>query len=234
MTATDLSLLELPSAAGSWLGRTDAREVILDHRMSVNRKWWAREFADHSRPDTLLDQTISRGELFAIAEDASRSPTGALTLLWNAIAWGSGTSSRNNRTRITAVAASPTAAGELLQRAAQISRHDPQSAYELLLPANKPALKGLGPAFFTKYFYFAGAGAADHPCYILDERVARALYAIGWTSLPTSQWRASAYQRYCDLLQRWAAELHAPRADLIERWLFDDAGHSVPNDSRAK
>jgi ABC-type transport system substrate-binding protein len=61
-----------------------------------------------------------------------------------------------------------------------------------------PAIAHLGPALFTKYLYFAGAGAPDHPSLILDSRVAVALVDIRWTSLrPETGWPAETYQRYC-------------------------------------
>lgn len=227
MAATDLSQLSLPAAADEWLKQVDAREAIFDQRFTVHLQWWEKEFADHRMRGTLLGTSISRGDLFAIADDALNSPHAALQLLWNSIAWGSGTGTRNIRTRIDAVADNEAAAGQLLQRPAHASRVDPQAAYELLYPGNKAALRGLGPAFFTKYLYFAGAGAAVHPCCILDERVALALRAIGWKSLPTQQWWPSAYKRYNELLQRWAGETAAPRFDLIERWLFDKAGNAA-------
>lgn len=60
----------------------------------------------------------------------------------------------------------------------------------------------LGPAFFTKYLYFAGGGEPHHPCTILDVNVARALQdTCGWSSLPiTGGWGSSAFDRYCTLL----------------------------------
>ena len=120
------------------------------------------------------------------------------------------------------------AAATLLQQAAARSRTDPQAAYELLYPRNRTAIAGLGPAFFTKYLYFAGGGAAHHPCAILDENVALALQrTCGWASLPLSGWLPTAYQRYATLLGMWADEHHLTRRDSIERWLFE-AGKTTP------
>ena len=227
MAATDLSQLSLPASAHEWLKQVDSHEAIFEQRFSVPLQWWEKEFAEHRMRSSLVGTSISRGDLFAIADDALNSPDAALQLLWNSIAWGSGMGTRNIRTRIAAVADNASAAGQLLQRAAHTSRVDPQAAYDLLYPENKAALRGLGPAFFTKYLYFAGAGAAVHPCCILDKRVALALRVIGWESLPTQQWLSSAYKRYNELLQRWSGEIATPRIDLIERWLFDKAGNAA-------
>jgi hypothetical protein len=92
-----------------------------------------------------------------------------------------------------------------------------------LYPRNRTAIPELGPAFFTKYLYFAGGGAASHPCCILDENVALALHqACGWQSLPTKNWLATAYERYAALLARWVIEHRLARVDVIERWLFEE------------
>lgn len=115
-----------------------------------------------------------------------------------------------------------------VRSSAQLARTDPLGAYDLLYPGNKTAIPDLGPAFFTKYLYFAGAGAADHPCAILDENVALALkQTCGWHSLPTKKWLATAYERYAALLGRWVDEHGLRRRDVVERWLFE-TGKNLP------
>ncbi len=55
---------------------------------------------------------------------------------------------------------------------------DLHSAYLSFLRSNKTALTGIGPAFFTKYLYFAGAETVPDGCpppLILDNLVARSL-----------------------------------------------------------
>jgi hypothetical protein len=67
-------------------------------------------------------------------------------------------------------------------------------------------LKYLGPAFFTKYLYFAGGGAATRPCVILDRVVAANLRARGWDGLRSASWSAVTYVQYCELLACLARE----------------------------
>ncbi|WP_284505436.1 8-oxoguanine DNA glycosylase OGG fold protein [Streptomyces cellostaticus] len=70
------------------------------------------------------------------------------------------------------------------------------------------------------------ASAVNHPCAILDSRVADTLRSTcQWDSLGSGEWPASTYARYCALLQRWAQEENRQLgrrigADEIERWLF--------------
>lgn len=224
MAATDLADIHLPADAIAQLQTTDPVGWIHGHQVAVNRQWWTDELSKHGLADTVLSDSISRGDIFTLAESALDDPAAALTLLWNALAWGSGNNQRNNKARIASVAAEPDSAAVLLQQAARLSRTDPRAAYDLLLPNNKTAISNLGPAFFTKYLYFAGGGAAHHRCCILDRNVAAALNdTCGWASLPIEgAWLASAYERYALLTDRWVAEHHLSRHDFVERWLFEN------------
>lgn len=223
MSATPLTDIHLPERAISELSDVDVAEWIDDHAIPVGRRWWTDALTAAGLDDTLTGDTIRRADIFALADAAGEDPAAALTLLWNALAWGSGDKRRNNKARIAAVAADPAAAAALLQQAAVLSRTDPQAAYDLLYPNNRTAISDLGPAFFTKYLYFAGGGHPAHPCAILDENVALALQkTCGWTSLPLKGWLASAYGRYATLLGMWVDEHDLGRGDTIERWLFEE------------
>lgn len=75
-------------------------------------------------------------------------------------------------------------------------------AYELMRPHHRTEIRSLGPSFFTKFLYFAGGGAPDHPCLILDGVVATTLHDhCGWPSLHRSgPWSPEIYGQYCNLL----------------------------------
>lgn len=223
--ATDLSAVCLPDGALRWLAAADSQQVILDHRVEIKATWWSRELQAAGFSDSIIGSSISRQDLFRLADGALESDDAMLTLLWNTLAWGSGTKNRNNRTRVQAIAEGPTRQVGLLREAAYLSRADPESAYALLYRWPRPAIRGLGPAFFTKILYVAGAGAPDHPSLILDARVARALRSAGWESLPETAWVSSTYRRYTELIERWTDEHHLSRRDLVERWLFNTAGN---------
>nr|WP_262414340.1 hypothetical protein [Streptomyces acidipaludis] len=148
-----------------------------------------------------------------------------LRLLWHVLAWGSGLKLRNNRRRLDSIRDGRPAVITALREAATSARTDPEAAYRRLFKG--AGVRYLGPAFFTKYLYFAGAGSFDHPCVILDSRVAEALNKrCGWYSLRAGGgWPPETYGRYCTLLARWASE-ESDRlgrqvgADEIELWLF--------------
>lgn len=167
---------------------------------------------------------ISRSDLFALAQavlapDADDATT--LSLLWRTLAWGAGTSGRNMRRRMKSVRADAPGFAILLREAGAAARTDPRAAYELMYPARRTAIRFLGPAFFTKFLYFAGAGEPDHPSLILDARVAAALSTrCGRDGLRYGGWKSETYEAYCALLGRWS-EQHGVRADVIEHRLFD-------------
>jgi 8-oxoguanine DNA glycosylase-like protein len=168
---------------------------------------------------------ISRELLFELADGSDDNPHRAMTLLWNSLAWGAGTSARNMNRRLDSVAAEPRAAAAVLVRAAGLSRMDAEAAYLTLRPKDRNLLPFLGPAFFSKYLYFAGGGNPEHPCLILDARVANSLRRHGWESLRTGgAWPPATYRRYCEPLKRWASEASTSErpvaADDLEFWLF--------------
>jgi len=223
MNATSLPDIHLPAAGVTAISAADPAEWIDGQTINVGRRWWTMALAEHGFEDTILGETIARRDIFAIADAAQEDPSASLILLWNSLAWGSGSKRRLNKARIASVARDRDGASALLQRAAQASRSDPLKAYSLLYPNNKTALRGLGPAFFTKYLYFAGAGSADHRCCILDRNVAAALRErCGWKSLPDQGWFASTYERYALLLDQWVAKYGFTHRDMIERCLFDE------------
>lgn len=210
---TDLTRLALPA----WAVRAQPRRAAVDeHDIAINGPWWREAVTARRLPGTPpAGPTLTRAEVWAAASDD------VFTLLWRTLAWGSGRHLRLNARRLDSIAADVPRARSLLTKAAEVSRRDPAGAYILLRPGRYNEIRSLGPSFFTKFLYFAGGGAPNHPCLILDRVVATRLRdQCGWTSLHrTGPWPAETYGRYCDLLTRWAqAGRCAP--DEIERTLF--------------
>jgi len=240
VAATDLSTLSAPEGCRNWVIAADPAVEIFGHAISVDLDWWSTALADRglgggpvtgiAGDSSTIDSgncQLTRGHVFNLAAGAADDPDTALRLLWHSLAWGSGSSHRKNHLRMDSIAADPKVATQALMEAARLSVDQPVEAYERLAPEGKTVIHQLGPAFFTKYLYFAGRGEAMHPCLILDARVAGQLIDIGWKTMHTrGSWLSLTYSRYLDLIWRWQSELPAdasgtkPRADLIERWLF--------------
>ncbi|MGV1005462.1 MAG: hypothetical protein ACOYEV_12015 [Candidatus Nanopelagicales bacterium] len=232
MNATPLTDIHLPDSAVNEMAAINVDTWITNHRMPVSRQWWTDKLTGAGIADTVLSSAISRGEIFELAAKAAQDPDAALALLWNSLAWGSGNKLRNNGKRIASVADDTARASALLMEAATLGRTSPFDAYELLYPQQRGVIHQLGPAFFTKYLYFAGGGSPTHPCAILDENVARALRdSCGWKSLPVEKagWYTSTYDRYCTLLGTWVQQHNGiGRRDIIERWLFEEGKRLAP------
>lgn len=238
---TDLSTLSCPKSVLAALGRGH-HDYISQHGFEINLDWWNEHLDALDLPGVPISGRragelvfdgkawIERKDLFDLADDACSRPDSALYLLWHVLAWGSGNKLRRNDLRLHAVATDVDAAGHALKSAAKLSRESAEGAYAFCCPTpRRNLIKHLGPSFATKYLYFSGAGRREHPCLILDERVARSLHDLaGWKSLGARNWPADTYGRYCALLHRWSDDLwHSGRAicaDELERALFEIAG----------
>jgi hypothetical protein len=187
---------------------TVSETEVLAQAFAYRPEWWRRYIHDPWWPD-LLDRlpedperpgylTISRRDVFSLAADTT--PEGRVRLLVAAYVWGTGSSAflvgRRARTftrsNLTETAAKLGAVTDLMHI------DGPVAAYDSLLARQPNHIKFMGPAFFTKYLYFA----AGHPTtvrpqpLILDKFVALSLNKhYGWC-LPTTGWSASTYDRY--------------------------------------
>jgi hypothetical protein len=165
---------------------------VYEHWVPVNPEWWNNELIDRGPPGGPLQVTydsrhrpgIRRGALFELAATTDSSD-GELRLLWHTLAWGGGKRARLMSKRLDSVAANPEGAASALRTAVANAQASPVDAYETLYPSGRTLLKYLGPAFFTKFLYFAGRGVATHPCAILDRVVAAkpSRAGVGWVAV---------------------------------------------------
>lgn len=172
-------------------------------------------------------QHINRSELFAMAEQVS-SNDDILNLYVSVCAWGTGTQAQ----RVVRVVKPLHEDGALdsLQRSFHTARSlNPIEAYRRLKVTGEDRIKGFGPAFFTKWLYFA---AYDDPTrtqqlrpLILDKRVTNAL---GWATT-NDRWLSSDYAQYLDTATKintiWAP--HNPH-HTIEYALFTIGKTTTP------
>ena len=237
--ATDLTNLKLPVEVDEAIG-LDRKSSVIEHSIPVNFDWWNRKLNSYGlsggpihgtdndgNPTDYGSGWLTRGDVFKIAEADLSVPDNVCRLLWYSLAWGAGSNRRKCDLRMQAVHDDVSLIAEGLSNAALASRIDAGVAYSTLCPSYRQRLiKNLGPAFATKFLYFAGAGHESHPCLILDSVVATALFTrCEWESLSIGPfWPSTTYVRYCDLLRRWAAtassENRSVAPDEIERALF--------------
>nr|WP_236745963.1 hypothetical protein [Mycobacteroides abscessus] len=149
------------------------------------------------------------------------------------MAWGSGTSNsrslRNTRRALIDVST----AASVLRESATALRAVEQVTDPIIADTHRQfVLPGIGEAFFTKWFAFAGyvTGRQWQPL-ILDSRVRRTLHHTldTWLNQLTDVHRdPERYIAYLTAMHRWAAELPQPvSATQLEWIMFTHKGRPI-------
>lgn len=139
-------------------------------------------------------------------------PTSVLQVFVMTMAWGSGTSGSRSLRNTASALADPQRAHDVLRCAAETLR-DPQGekARSLEDAHRQFLLPGVGEAFFTKWFTFAGhvPGRAWQPL-ILDSRVRASLRHTLGVDLgrhAAARRPAARYVAYVEMVHAWVEEL---------------------------
>ncbi|MCC3265903.1 hypothetical protein [Arthrobacter gengyunqii] len=209
-------------------------DAVQAHAIPVNADRWSKAIANRGLPSLqgkLAEPghtTISRAEVFDQA-DREVTTENAFQLLYYSLAWGLGIRAPRLHARLNALAADPDRAGELLLKAWETARAGAPAAEvysALATDRGSGRIRQLGPAFATKFLYFAQGAAAEPRLLILDAVVAGNL-AEAWPGAATWGWYPQTYGRYCDLMANWAGQAterlngaRKVRADEIELVLF--------------
>jgi hypothetical protein len=228
------------AALTEWVTARPWRADPAQHTVNARLSTWAEACGAHW-PEQLPreGETISRGQVFDVAATA-RQNQGWLPLLAAAYTWGYGTTGYGGR-RFAQIAAREGVEDTLAQAVAALDADGAAAAYHRL----RRAIKGLGPAFYTKFLYFAATSDTPGPApVILDARVAASLREVtsgltGAAGTPHAEdlatwlwrgptWTTHRYEAYLDLADRATRHLHQvtggvwpARADTFELALFD-------------
>lgn len=213
-----------------------APSAVQNHSVQVDSDRWQK--ALHARGLPLARGkfatggriTISRAELFGIGQQVP-TPDGAMQLLYHALAWGLGMRALWLHLRLNGLAKDPDHAAATLQDSwtAARSAESPSTVYRTLTTERGGGrIQQLGPAFGTKFMYFAEGTSPTPRHLILDRVVATKLKKLEvWPDARTDAWAPGTYESYCQLLKQWAAEATQRldidpqvRADQIEMTLF--------------
>ena len=104
------------------------------------------------------------------------------------------------------------------------------AAYRSLGRENR--IKGLGPAFGTKFIVFCQPETVLPAALIHDELVTAWLETNGRADLRASTWAPRKYEAYLDQLEAWAKELRAT-AETIEYLIFQAEADGRPGNQWA-
>ncbi|MFF9351537.1 hypothetical protein [Streptomyces sp. NPDC014734] len=202
-----------------------AQAISFDPQQWISRlpndEWWPRRLADLPRVGRW--PIVDRRSVFRMAEHTD-TPEGRRDLLMAALVWGTGTRAREVARRARVFHANdPDRLDERIRSAkAEIDGGDPVAAYRVLNDRHA-RVKHLGPAFFSKYLYFATADrpAGERRPLIIDSNVALALNELSdqeWRA--NERWDSTKYASYLELAHAWA-ERWGTEPDVVERKLFD-------------
>ncbi|MFF4257818.1 hypothetical protein ACFY1L_42190 [Streptomyces sp. NPDC001663] len=209
--ALDAELMERPlpdaavRAAGEWLSSSGAQYLpgVGSHAVEyVPARWsgiepWPDRLSQRSQTQVMK---VSRAQVAAAVRAATEREAWAEALVASYV-WGQGKTSYGPY-RLKHILAQPSAVPALAQAAAALPEKGAIAAYSGLMGA----VKGLGPAFFTKFLYFLSLAPAPptNPCaLILDQRVARVIRAYA---------------------TRVGLEIRLTSARAIAAWTWSDSG----------
>ncbi|MGD0256066.1 MAG: hypothetical protein ABSB99_11080 [Acidimicrobiales bacterium] len=191
------------------------RELVLAQAVRVYERHWIQRVPAKAWPQGLRDcphdcngrLELTRQAVLEVGAGAveNRTPLAFEQLLVAAAAWGAGTKWRSvvraQRPWIDKLATAPTEVGHLLANAASVllDGDGATEAYQTLLEG-RGHISGLGPAFFTKFLYFAGfdRSKSERRPLILDRYVARGLNDVRCTNWGDTAWSSLQYGEYLD------------------------------------
>jgi hypothetical protein len=256
MTLKDLTAHPVPSRsellAPSLDGRpggpalTEVPRALWTDRDNPLAQFWPAELDECPRVGPYLE--VSRQAVFDVARSVGDSPEGALRLLVATYAWRTGRHDPRTVHRAK-VMLSPSGRDQVASRLTaavrELAEGGPVVAYGLLSGDLGPAhtVRGLGPAIFTKFLYFAGGVDGERSAgplrpLILDQRVALAFGRLVAADLPAGQsprsspWPAHWYRRYLEITHGWAEDLGI-EPDVVEWLLWSRSGLETRRPSTA-
>lgn len=200
-------------------------------RVKVYPATWARWIADDAETEGLTwfdtsirEATVERADLLNLAATIEDDdPTTLRRLFVATMMWGTG-QSNGRGPRYLSLALADSRLDETLHHTRQaVLDNRPEDAYSQF------KIDGVGPSFFTKWFWAAGLGSDLRVVpLVLDARVWASLGALGWNSVTAaeSRLRKLRYRAYLDVCAEWAAgnpELFSSPED-VENVLFRWAG----------
>jgi hypothetical protein len=192
---------ELRTLIGRWNKQGQPPQVGIEWP----RERWRAAFPQQHALWRDLPEQLDRESVRAITDRAAESPAAAETALIATLAWGFGwvgygphradkmlISTRDSRRHLQAVAALARVDGAM-------------AAYRGL--AREHRIKGLGPAFGTKFIAFCQPAGARPAALIHDQLVGAWLAAHGRPDLASASWSPPRYEAYLDQIHVWADAL---------------------------
>jgi hypothetical protein len=181
------------------------------------RDRWDRAFPAESVFST-LPPTLDRAQVRQACAEAGASEDAAKSAFLATMAWGHGNVGYG-AWRVAETFKDRDPGRQLFDVAVALNRDGPQAAYRLMAGASR--LHRIGPAFGTKFLYFADSGRHERRALILDRLIAE------WLRLNTAfrvnpvPWAPARYNAYLDQMHEWAEGLKV-EPDAVELAIFQE------------
>ena len=193
------------------------------------RDRWEAAFPAHKKVLRELPDALDRTGVRDVCARAGVSEKAAQQALLATLAWGYGWVGYGPH-RADAMLLAPDAAKRLRAVAKTSVNEGAIAAYRSLGRENR--IKGLGPAFGTKFIAFCQPETVLPAALIHDELVTAWLEANGRPDLRASTWAPRKYEAYLDQMEAWARELRVT-AETIEYLIFQAEADRRPGNQWA-
>ena len=154
----------------------------------------------------LFRPTLDRQRVRRACVERAASESAAKDAFLATMAWGYG-SVGYGAWRVAQAFKDRDAGRKLLDVVVALNSHGPQAAYRLMAGASR--LHRIGPAFGTKFLYFADSGDHDRRALILDALVAEWLRRNTNFRVHPVPWAPARYDEYLEKMHDWAKALES-------------------------
>lgn len=222
-------LVPLPATLRKLVDDWTSRRRTPQMAMPWPRDRWEAAFPAHEKVLRALPDALDRAAVRSVCARAGESEKAAQQALLATLAWGYGWVGYGPH-RADAMLVTPDAAKRLRAVAKIAANEGAIAAYRSLGRENR--IKGLGPAFGTKFIAFCQPETVLPAALIHDELVTAWLETNGRADLRASTWAPRKYEAYLDQMEAWAKELRV-NAETIEYLIFQDEADRRPGNQWA-
>lgn len=222
-------LVSLPASLRKLVDDWKARGRPAQMAMPWPRDRWEAAFPAHKKVLRDLPAALDRTAVRSVCAKAGASEQAAQRALLATLAWGYGWVGYGPH-RADAMLLVPDAAKRLRAVAKIAANEGAIAAYRSLGRENR--IKGLGPAFGTKFIAFCQPEGVLPAALIHDELVTAWLETNGRGDLRASSWAPWKYEAYLDQMEAWATELRVT-PETVEYLIFQDEADRRPGNQWA-
>ncbi len=223
------SLVPVPATLRKLVGDWKKRDRPAQMAMPWPRARWEAAFPAHRKVLRALPDALDRTAVRDVCAQAGASDAAAQQALLATLVWGYGWVGYGPH-RADAMLLAPDAAKRLRAVAKIAANEGAIAAYGSLGRENR--IKGLGPAFGTKFIAFCQPETVLPAALIHDELVTTWLETNGRADLRASTWAPRKYEAYLDQMGAWAKELRVS-PETIEYLIFQDEADRRPGNQWA-